>query len=129
MKRDHRLVPLSREHHAALRLGRQLMAGGAGAALRAQLDTLTAHFAEEERRVLPLLHAHGKHPLARRLREEHVMLLDLFDDALHGEPEAEIEAGRALIGHVRFEERELFPAVEILFAGARPTPPSHSYAG
>ena len=115
MQRDPRLVPLSREHHAALRLGRQLMAGGARAALRAQLGALAAHFAQEELTLLPLLGAHGEHDLARRLREEHTRLSALFAAVLRGEHE--IEAGQALIDHVRFEERELFPVIETLFDG------------
>ncbi|QID19591.1 hemerythrin HHE cation-binding protein [Nitrogeniibacter mangrovi] len=115
MQRDPRLVPLSREHHAALRLGRQLINGGASMALGAQRAELAAHFAEEERSLAPLLETHGEHALAARLRAEHRQLEALFAAAERGEREA--EAGRALIDHVRFEERELFPAVEACFDG------------
>ncbi|WP_068809224.1 hemerythrin domain-containing protein [Thauera phenolivorans] len=114
MKRDQRLVQLSREHHPALRLGRHLIAGGAGAELRSQSAALAAHFAEEEGTLVPLLGAHGHDDLARRLCREHADLAALFAAALRGERED--EAGRALIAHVRFEERELFPIVEALFA-------------
>jgi len=38
--------------------------------------------------------------------------------ALQGRDEA--QAGQALIDHVRFEERELFPVLETLFEEARP---------
>jgi len=116
MKRDHRLVHLSREHHPALRLGRHLIAGGAGAELRSQSAALAAHFAEEEGTLVPLLGAHGHDDLARRLCREHAELDMLFAAALRGERET--EAGRALIAHVRFEERELFPLVETLFTQA-----------
>ena len=55
MKRHTRLAQLSREHHTALRLGRHLLAGGAQAALGAELPGIEAHFAEEKRNLLPLL--------------------------------------------------------------------------
>ena len=118
MKRHPRLVQLSREHHVALRLGRQLLAGGAAARLGAEHDALAAHFAEEERGLLPLLEAHGHAALAQRLNAEHAQLRTLFAAALQGEREA--EAGQALIDHVRFEERELFPVVETLFEQSSP---------
>ena len=51
MKRDPRLVPLSREHHAALRLGRQLIAGEGGGRLRDMLPAVRAHFADDEQLV------------------------------------------------------------------------------
>lgn len=113
MKRDPRLVPLSREHHAALRLGRQLMAGAGRDALRTLHAELLAHFAEEERSLLPPLHAQGHAAQAERLCREHRELTALFASALHGERQA--EAGQALVAHVRFEERELFPLLETLF--------------
>ncbi|MCB1938407.1 MAG: hemerythrin HHE cation-binding protein [Rhodocyclaceae bacterium] len=118
MKRDPRLIPLSREHHAALRLGRQLLAGGGQDSLREMLPTLQAHFAEEERSLPPVLLARGQGALVRRLHAEHVSLLTLFAAALRGERLA--DAGQALIDHVRFEERELFVTVETAFGAALP---------
>lgn len=118
MKRHPHLIHLSREHHAALRLGRHLLAGDAAAGLRAEHAALAAHFAEEERDLAPLLEARGRSALAARLRAEHAHLMTLFAAAVHGTREA--EAGQALIDHVRFEERELFPAVETLFEEPRP---------
>ena len=118
MKRDPRLVPLSREHHAALRLGRQLIAGEGGGLLRDMLPALRAHFAEEEHTLLPRLAAHGLDALVKRLRDEHAQLLALFAAAQRGERQA--EAGQMLIDHVRFEERTLCPAVELLLEDAHP---------
>ncbi|MCZ4306708.1 hemerythrin domain-containing protein [Zoogloeaceae bacterium G21618-S1] len=110
MRRDPRLVPLSREHHAALRLARALI-GGTGVVMLTQMrPELQAHFEEEERDLLPVLRAAGEHALVRRLLSEHAQLVRLFDDAQAGRRCA--EAGEALIAHVRFEEREMFPAVE-----------------
>ena len=118
MKRHSRLAQLSREHHTALRLGRHLLAGGAQAELGAELPGLEAHFAEEERDLLPLLDTDRHRALSERLRAEHAQLRRLFAAALRGGDEA--QAGQALIDHVRFEERELFPVLETLFEEARP---------
>lgn len=126
MKRHPHLVQLSREHHAALRLGRHLLAGGAAAELRAEHAALLAHFAEEEDELAPMLERYGHGALATRLRAEHVHLRSLFKAAVSGEVEAEADAdadadaGQALIDHVRFEERELFPVIETLL---EETPP------
>ena len=113
MKRHTRLAQLSREHHTALRLGRHLLAGGAQAALGTELPGIEAHFAEEERDLLPLLETDRHAALAERLRAEHAQLRHLLAAALSGRDEA--QAGQALIDHVRFEERELFPVLETLF--------------
>ena len=118
MKRHSRLAQLSREHHTALRLGRHLLAGGAQAELDAELPGLEAHFAEEERDLLPLLETDRHRALAERLRAEHAQLRLLFAAALRGSDEA--QAGQALIDHVRFEERELFSVLEALFGEAQP---------
>ena len=118
MKRHSRLAQLSREHHTALRLGRHLLAGGAQAELGAELPGHEAHSAEEEPNHLPLLDTDRHLALAERLRAEHAQLRLLFAAALRGGDEA--QAGQALIDHVRFEERELFPVLETLFEEARP---------
>lgn len=110
MRRDPRLVPLSREHHAALRLGRALIAGTGGELLVQMRAELRAHFDEEERDLLPVLREAGEAALVARLLDEHRTLERLFDDAQAGRRSA--EAGEALIAHVRFEERELFPVFE-----------------
>ena len=75
-------------------------------------------FAEEERDLLPLLETDRHGALAERLRAEHAQLRLLFAAALSGRDEA--QAGQALIDHVRFEERELFPVLETLFEEKRP---------
>lgn len=118
MKRHTRLAQLSREHHTALRLGRHLLAGGAQAELGAELPGIEAHFAEEERDLLPLLETDRHAAHAERLRTEHAQLRHLFAVALSGADQA--KAGQALIDHVRFEERELFPVLETLFAEQGP---------
>lgn len=116
MRRHPHLVPLSREHHAPLRLGRHLLGGRGEDELARMLPSLKAHFREEERSLLPLLETNAEHLLAQRLRAEHEALEALFDAARRGERLA--DAGRALIEHVRFEERVLFPRIEALFEEA-----------
>ncbi|MCB1930072.1 MAG: hemerythrin domain-containing protein [Rhodocyclaceae bacterium] len=113
MRRHPDLVPLSREHHAPLRLGRHLLAGQGRDDLAQMLPSLSAHFRHEERTLLPVLEAHAEHALASRLRGEHETLASLLAAASRGECMA--QAGRALIDHVRFEERVLFPCLEALF--------------
>ena len=118
MKRHPHLVRLSREHHAALRLGRHLLAGGAAAGPGAGHGALVPHLAQGGRGLAPLLGTGGHGALAARLRAEHAHLRSLFATAADGVREA--AAGQALIDHVRFEERELFPAIETLFEEVLP---------
>ena len=116
MHRHPDLVPLSREHHAPLRLGKHLVAGRGQDELARMRPALLAHFRDEERELLPLLEGRGEHLLAQRLKAEHAALEALIDAVLQGERLA--ETGRALIEHVRFEERELFPRVEVFLEQA-----------
>lgn len=115
MKRHPRLIQLSREHHLALRLGRTLQRGEGVDELQTELPGLLAHFAEEERDLLPLLVARGHGSQAERLLAEHTQLRSLFDATLAGQEDAAAQTGQALVEHVRHEERELFPLLETLF--------------
>lgn len=104
MHRARGLVSLSRDHHRALVLARQL-GGETPPALADALAELEPHFVVEEAELLPRALAHGGEAasLAERMRRE------------HGELRAENDPRRAatlLEAHVRFEERELFPALE-----------------
>ncbi len=118
MRRHPRLVPLSREHHVPLRLGRHLVGGGGRSELAQMLPALAAHFRAEEHELMSLLESRSGQALAHRLRAEHEALEALLEAALRGERQA--EAGQALIDHVRFEERVLFPRVETFFEEALP---------
>lgn len=119
MKRHPWLQELSREHHHGLLLAkraRRWATEGAAArerrweAVRAAYEAeLRPHFEEEEERVLALL-SPREHELAARTLADHEMLRRL---ALHGSTARELDELGALLGaHIRFEERELFPAVE-----------------
>lgn len=123
MRRDDRLIELSREHYTALKLARQLQRGAVSSegskhaveslhTLRAELEH---HFLDEETRLLPILREAGETQLADRLHAEHAELRALMDapdaaDALK-------RLGKLLETHVRFEEREVFPYLENLWAG------------
>jgi hemerythrin-like domain-containing protein len=121
MKRAEALQPLSREHLAALLAAKRLReATDAVEATRAFLgfwhEDGRHHFRVEEEVLLPTwaLHAEVDREGVARMLEEH---LAIRREALRLEAgEASLEdllaLGTLLHDHVRFEERELFPAVE-----------------
>jgi hypothetical protein len=119
MQRHPALIPLSHDHHHALSMGRRLgAAAGDPEAARAFAtffaDDTTRHFREEEELVFPLLPP--EHPLVQRAVGEHARLRALVAqlrrdlDAPSGELMTRIAT--ELEAHVRFEERELFEAVQ-----------------
>jgi hypothetical protein len=126
MKRDPALVGLSHDHHHALSRARRLRRGasadsiGALAEARAFLaffeGETTRHFEQEERFVFPILGS--AHALVRRALTEHAtiraLVTGLAAEAGVGavSPEHLVELASALELHVRFEERELFAAIQ-----------------
>jgi iron-sulfur cluster repair protein YtfE (RIC family) len=132
MKRHQSLYPLSHDHHHALVQALNLdKAGGGGdqAGLREAAarfadfwkSDLQRHFAQEERIILPLL-AKYKSADAAEIRdtlEQHYAIARLIGELNEKltRPET-IEASlltnlaESLRRHIRFEESELFPAVE-----------------
>src|SRR5690349_10756116 len=136
MKRHQGLYPLSRDHHHALVQARNLSLAAAAnesdnLAQAAEHfagyweSDLQAHFSQEEQVLLPLLAKHTsvdgveiqetlrKHAEIRRLVAEVISRLTRREmleanllDAL----------GEAVRRHIRFEESELFPAIEALAA-------------
>lgn len=120
MKRSQGLQALSREHHAALSLARRILKPESDLlALAAQAKestgALLAHFQEEEEKFLSDL-PEALPDMWQRLVNEHLYLRACLQDIEDGKPECLNEFANALIAHVRFEERELFPAFEGLFA-------------
>lgn len=121
MKRAEALQPLSRDHLQALLAAKALReATDADAARAAFLDFWhdhgAHHFRVEEEVLLPwwARYAPVERELVNRMLEEHLEIrrqaLRLDDDGL---PLEELrELGRLLHDHVRFEERQLFPAIE-----------------
>lgn len=89
-------------------LARTLEAGRAVPDLAARFAAeLEPHFRIEEAVLLPALAAAGEETLVRRTLEDHAALR-----ALAADPASGVAFGRRLREHVRFEERELFPACE-----------------
>lgn len=123
MKRSEFLRPLSREHHTALSLAkaceRAAQSGDAEAVheacrrvIRDFALELDRHFEVEERSLLPLLQSPETRPLVQRTLADHRHLRGLLDDLRRNHAETLIRFGKCLVDHVRFEERELFPALE-----------------
>lgn len=123
MKRDPVLLPLSREHHTALSLARRceraaqsgdaaMIAATCEEAVNALAGPLKSHFDTEENALLPLLQDAGAQRLVERTLAEHRQLHELRAGLLRMDVTALEAFGKAMIAHVRFEERELFPAIE-----------------
>jgi iron-sulfur cluster repair protein YtfE (RIC family) len=116
MKRHPSLVPLSRDHNVGLILARKLSRGDQGVAdefLAAWNEEMSDHFDEEERLLQPLMDPGHR----QRLQDEHREIRALVAQLQAGDDVAE-ELGTRLHDHIRWEERQLFPAIE---ACATPT--------
>ncbi len=116
MKRHPFLLTISRQHHMPLRVSEHLLRHpeeDGEAALLKEKDSLLSHFDLEEESLADLW---AKLPpdlgpaLKRRFLDDHEYFRGHFDK-LGDRAEAEAFA-RRLIDHVRFEERELFPALQ-----------------
>jgi hemerythrin-like domain-containing protein len=124
MKRSHALAPLSRDHHVGLVAAQKLGRATAETLASAREDFLAfwrsdgqRHFRIEEEVLLPRLVRHGeaRHEAVVRVLIEHV---DIREAALRLEednapPVEDLHAlGALLNGHIRHEERTLFPLIE-----------------
>lgn len=125
MKRSAALIALSREHHGALVLARRIGDAGTGpdcGPLLQEIRTrhrpaLLAHFADEERRLPPVLCRDDHRPLLEQLLAEHQQLRALLTRLADGDRQALEPFGILLARHVRFEERTLFPQYEAVAGG------------
>lgn len=124
LKRHPALQPLSRDHYVGLVQGRHLMKAADGnavarrAAVAAFIDAwdteIAEHFDDEERLLGPLADEVGR----TRMHREHDQIRALVENARQRrrkiDPgEAWIRTlGQTLTDHIRWEERELFPAIE-----------------
>lgn len=134
IRRDPRLVPLSHDHHTALARARDVTLALDGVAprdpeeLAAELAAfferdLARHFEAEERHLMPPFTARvgTDHELVRELETQHAEIRRLAAALKNGEGPvaARLRAwGEAITAHVRFEERELFGAVEAALSEA-----------
>jgi hemerythrin-like domain-containing protein len=119
MKRDRRLRDLSAQHHRALVIARALSREALdwsredGIVLGEGFDReIDPHFRIEEEVLLPALRRAGALPLAERTETDHAFLRRTVAAARQGDALAARAFGERLTDHVRFEERELFPACE-----------------
>ena len=123
MKRSDTLQPLSREHHTALTLAkaceRAVLSDNADQVsatcqrvIQAFASELEPHFLVEEQTLLPLLKDAETHHLVQHTLEDHRQLRALLGNLQQNDAVALQDFGRCLSDHVRFEERELFPALE-----------------
>jgi hypothetical protein len=124
VKRHPALAELSRDHHQALVVGRALARVTPDALVETRARFLDywdahgrAHFRVEEEVLLPSssrsLGSH--HPAIARVLCDHVAIRALAEQvAADPEPALDVlaELGVELTRHVRFEERELFAAIE-----------------
>lgn len=111
MKRSEALAPLSRDHHQALMVAMLLRRGDEDAEARfADFWAVYGdeHFAIEERLLVAGLLPDDEcwSGYVERMRAEHAELRDRATRP----PDSEL--GELLAGHVRFEDREMFPWVE-----------------
>lgn len=119
VKRIPSLIPLSREHHAALVLAARIQRADdrvTRAELMARIQTghvaeLLVHFDREERLFIPVLQDRQPERV-QRLLAEHARLRWLLQQIDASDASVLEEFGLLLHAHVRFEERELFPAYE-----------------
>lgn len=136
MHRHPHLHGLSSDHHDALVLARELERAAEhwtradGEALAARFAReLEPHFAIEESVLLPALRALGRSALVERVLADHARLRADIAAAATGDAFALRSFAAKLTEHVRFEERELFPAcerelaLEVLEEVARRSPP------
>lgn len=124
LKRHPALQPLSRDHYVGLQQAQRLMkAAQADAAarrttadefLRAWGEEISSHFDDEERLLPDLIAVPAD---CQRMLDEHVRIRALtatVEALLSQSPPGELlaELGQQLNDHIRWEERQLFPAIE-----------------
>ncbi|MCW5943434.1 MAG: hemerythrin domain-containing protein [Fimbriimonadaceae bacterium] len=107
MKRHPALQPFSRDHNVGLVFARRIERGDAVAEEFAKLwaEELDAHFRDEEALLGPLVGDDTRN----RLVAEHRAIRELAESVATADLG---RLGRLLDAHIRWEERELFPAIE-----------------
>lgn len=125
MKRDSRLHGLSSDHHQALVIARGIVertepwTADDGVTLHGRFEReLEPHFRIEEELLLPALRTAGAAEVAARTLEDHSFLRAMVNAARTGDGQSARRFGERLREHVRFEEREMFPACETLLPGS-----------
>ena len=129
MKRHEMLQDLSREHYSALKLAllakraaqsgitEQVLAVSATCVASFAAD-LEPHFQIEENTLLPALTASGALELVAHTERDHLELRGLAARLQNPDAETLLAFAERLTAHVRFEERELFEALQLLLKKA-----------
>jgi Hemerythrin HHE cation binding domain. len=126
MKRHAALRQLSSDHHSGLVLARRVSRLEADSDLQAAAQNLLhvwraeigPHFVAEEEWLLPVFARYSApdHPLIVETLRQHVLmraLVDEIEETLAAPPLPVLHAlAAALREHIRFEENDLFPAIE-----------------
>lgn len=125
MKRHEKLIPRSREHHRTLALCLRILRHpllSHQTEIEAHIPELLRHFDEEEKLLLPAK-AGLPAPLYSRFISDHTALRRLLAAPRYDDAAWLRQLAEDLRSHIRFEERELFPAAEARLDDAVCTPP------
>ena len=117
MKRHPKLIPLSQEHHHTLSLCARILrepAKNHAAEIDKHYIELSVHFEHEETLFAPYWTALNREDLRGRFENEHNQLRTMYRHAEYDNAEWNTAFATLLRDHARFEERELFPAIETL---------------
>ena len=135
MKRHERLIPLTHDHHHALAQTRRLrVAAKADDKSRLEAtetfldffreDTL-AHFREEEEKIFPLVVEHEQsRATLEQAMFEHLQIHSFVRTLKRGLDEGVVrreeitQLADALESHIRFEEKVVFPLIEVVASEA-----------
>lgn len=115
MKRHSLLIKLSQEHHHTLALCLRILRDPQANHqndITAHYVDLEAHFTEEEQLFALLWSALERTDLQQRFESEHAQLRQLYANAQFDNVNWNTQFATLLRDHARFEERELFPALE-----------------
>lgn len=121
MKRHPLLIKLSQEHHHTLALCLRILRDPSlnhQDDITAHFFDLEKHFLEEEQMFAPLWDKLNRADLQQRFEAEHAQLRNLYHQAQFDAPDWNTQFATLLREHARFEERELFPALETVLPAA-----------
>ena len=115
MKRHHSLIPFSQEHHHTLSLCARILRApeeNYRQEINRHFVDLQRHFADEEKMFAPLREKLNCENLYQQFINEHRQIIALYQQADFENADWNIQLATLLRRHVRFEEREFFPALE-----------------
>lgn len=117
MKRHPQLRFLSQDHHHTLAMCLRILRApkeNHQTEIEAHYVGLMAHFQAEEQQFNELWQLLQSPDLQTRFEQEHAKLRLMYREPRYNDEQWNIEFATLLRDHARFEERELFPAIEAL---------------